>query len=42
MAWVCPKCGHGNLDEWETCASCGLKSHVDFKINEKELENFLV
>ena len=22
MAWVCPKCGCGNLDEYETCIRC--------------------
>jgi len=22
MAWVCKKCGCGNLDEYETCIRC--------------------
>ncbi len=26
MAWVCPKCGHGNLDKWVKCMNCGSNS----------------
>ena len=22
MAWVCPKCGCGNIDEYEVCIRC--------------------
>ena len=22
MAWVCPKCGCGNIDEWKNCKRC--------------------
>lgn len=28
MAWVCPACGHGNLDEWNKCMKCGATNHI--------------
>jgi len=22
MAWICNKCGHANLDNWQKCKNC--------------------
>jgi hypothetical protein len=28
MSWICPACGHGNIEEWNICINCGASNYI--------------
>ena len=30
MAWICQKCGHGNLDEHNNCLNCKTPKNIQY------------